>query len=261
VNGAGIAETFTAQAVGGRVLFERLDPAPFTIDIGSSEKMLLNMGGGDDSFSPQTNLAALMSFTINGGDGNDTILGTDGADRLTGGNGNDFIDGNGGADLALLGGGNDVFRWDPGDGSDTVEGQSGIDSMVFNGAKGTENIDLAATAAGRLRFFRDAGNITMDVNDTETIDFNAVGGGDNITIHNLAGTDVKTVNLNLQGTTAPVPAMVKPSMSSSKGAMPATSSTSAATHPRRIGEGTAGDREHPRQRTGGPIEREIPRRK
>ena len=198
VIGGGVGESFTAEAVGARVLFTRTAPAPFTIDIGTSEKLLLNAGGGDDSFSGGTGLATLMSFTVNGGDGNDTIIGTDGADRLTGGNGNDFIDGNKGADLALMGNGHDVFRWDPGDGSDTVEGQGGSDSMVFNGTPTKENIDISDTATGRLRFFRDLGNITMDVNDTESVQFNAIGGGDNIVVHNLAGTDVRNVGLNLE---------------------------------------------------------------
>jgi Ca2+-binding RTX toxin-like protein len=72
--------------------------------------------------------------------------------------------------------------------------------MLFNGAKGNENIDLSAKGE-RLRFFRDAGNITMDTNDVETVQFNSVGGTDNVTVHNLQGTDVKTVNVDLKGST------------------------------------------------------------
>jgi Ca2+-binding RTX toxin-like protein len=37
----------------------------------------------------------------------------------------------------------------------------------------------------------------MDMDDVERIDFNALGGNDNITVNNLAGTDVSEVNLNL----------------------------------------------------------------
>jgi Ca2+-binding RTX toxin-like protein len=39
----------------------------------------------------------------------------------------------------------------------------------------------------------------MDTNSVETVNFNAVGGADNITVHNLAGTGVKNVNVNLAG--------------------------------------------------------------
>src|SRR5262245_17767137 len=92
----------------------------------TTENLVLNMNGGDDSFSATGNLAALINVTVDGGAGNDTILGSNGADTLLGGDGNDFIDGNQGNDRAELGAGDDVFQWDPGDGSDTVEGQGGV---------------------------------------------------------------------------------------------------------------------------------------
>jgi Ca2+-binding RTX toxin-like protein len=200
VNGGNVSETFsaTASANGTRVLFQRTTPLPFSLDIGTSERLVLNANGGDDTFNGGTGLASLMSFFVNGGAGNDTLNGTDGADVLSGGDGNDFIDGNGGADRVFMGAGDDVFKWDPGDGSDIVEGGTGNDTMIFNGSKAEENIDLSANGS-RLRFFRDAGNITMDTNSVETVNFNAVGGADNITVHNLAGTGVKNVNLNLTG--------------------------------------------------------------
>jgi Ca2+-binding RTX toxin-like protein len=134
--------------------------------------------------------------TIDGGDGNDNLLGGSGAETLRGGDGNDSIDGNGGNDAAFLGADNDTFVWDPGDGSDTVEGQDGTDTMVFNGANGSEQVDLSANGE-RLRFFRTQGTITMDTNDVETVDFNALGGSDTVTVNDLTGTDVKTVNANL----------------------------------------------------------------
>ena len=78
--------------------FDRVSPAPFSVDIGTSEKLVLNANGGDDSFTATGNLAPLIAITVDGGDGNDTILGSNGADRLLGGAGNDFVDGNQGAD-------------------------------------------------------------------------------------------------------------------------------------------------------------------
>src|SRR5919197_754889 len=125
VNGGNGAEQFTTTANGARVRFDRLNPAPFSIDIGTSEKLVVNMNSGDDGFSATGNLAALIKLKVDGRAGNDTILGGNGADRLLGGDGNDFIDGNQGNDVALLGTGNDTFQWDPGDGNDAVEGQAG----------------------------------------------------------------------------------------------------------------------------------------
>ena len=98
-----------------------------------------------------------------------------------------------------MGAGDDTFVWDPGDGSDTVEGQAGTDTMLFNGASVAEKIDLSANGE-RLRFFRDPANIIMDTNDVETVDFNALGGADTITVNDLTGTDVPTRQRHLAGT-------------------------------------------------------------
>src|SRR5215831_10437333 len=67
VNGGNAAENFTVAANGARVLFNRTDPAPFSIDIGTSEKLVLNANGGDDTFSATGNLAALISIAVDGG--------------------------------------------------------------------------------------------------------------------------------------------------------------------------------------------------
>ena len=198
VNGGGGAEVFAITANGQRVRFDRLDPAPFAIDIGTSENLVLNANGGNDIVSATGNLAALIQLTIDGGAGNDTILGSNGKDVLLGGDGDDFIDGNQGDDVAFLGAGADVFQWDPGDGSDVVEGQDGADTMLFNGSGGDENFDVAANGA-RALFFRNLGNITMDLNDVETIRLNALGGADKTTVNDLAGTDVKLVAIDLAG--------------------------------------------------------------
>jgi Ca2+-binding RTX toxin-like protein len=196
VNGGNGDEQFTTTANGTRVRFDRLNPAPFSIDIGTSEKLVLNANGGNDTFSATGNLAALIAITVDGGSGNDTILGSNGADTLLGGDGPDFVDGQQGNDVALLGAGNDVFQWDPGDGSDTVEGQAGTDRMLFNGSAINELLEASANG-GRVRFTRNVGNIVMDLNDVEAIDLNALGGTDTVTVNDLSGTDVVEVNANL----------------------------------------------------------------
>jgi Ca2+-binding RTX toxin-like protein len=199
VNGGNGAEQFTATANGTRVRFDRLAPAPFAIDIGTSEKLVLNANGGDDSFSATGNLAALIQVTVDGGAGADTILGSNGADLLLGGDGNDFVDGQQGNDVAFLGAGDDVFQWDPGDGNDTIEGQADTDTMLFNGSNIGEILDASANG-GRLRFTRNVGNIVMDANDIEVVDLNALGGADTLTVNDLSGTDVVKVDEDLAGT-------------------------------------------------------------
>ncbi|HJT11847.1 MAG TPA: calcium-binding protein [Dongiaceae bacterium] len=200
VNGDKSGEVLAVTANGDRVRFDRIGATPGSLDIGTTEKLVINANGGNDTISAVGNLAALIELTFDGGAGNDTILGGNGNDVLLGGDGNDFVDGNQGSDTALLGAGNDVFQWDPGDGSDTVEGQGGNDTVIFNGSAGNETIDLSANGE-RLRLTRDLGNIIMDVNDVETIRFEARGGTDTVFVHDLTGTDAKLVAINLAGST------------------------------------------------------------
>ncbi|TWT10026.1 calcium-binding protein [Reyranella sp. CPCC 100927] len=198
VNGGNGAETFTITANGTRVRFDRLNPAPFALDLGTTENLVINANGGDDFVSATGNLASLISITIDGGAGNDTILGSNGADMLVGGADNDFIDGQQGNDTAFLGIGDDVFQWDPGDGNDLIEGQAGTDTMLFNGSAANE-IMTASANGGRVLFTRNVANIVMDLNDVEVIDVNALGGTDSIAVNDLSGTDVTKMNINLSG--------------------------------------------------------------
>jgi Ca2+-binding RTX toxin-like protein len=100
--------------------------------------------------------------------------------------------------VAFLGAGDDVFQWDPGDGSDVVEGQAGTDTLRFNGAGADETFDVSANGE-RVRFFRDVGNIVMDLDDVEDIDVNALGGADTVTVNDVSGTDLTNVDVNLAG--------------------------------------------------------------
>jgi len=196
VNGGNGAEQFTATANGTRVRFDRISPAPFSIDIGTSESLVVNANGGDDTFSATGNLAALIKVTVDGGAGNDSLLGGNGNDVLLGGDGNDFVDGNQGSDVALLGAGDDTFQWDPGDGSDVVEGQDGVDTLAFNGSNVNERFEASANG-GRVRFTRDIGSVVIDLNDVESVDAKPLGGADNLHVADLSGTDLGDVRADL----------------------------------------------------------------
>ena len=199
VNGGNGGETFAITANGTRVRFDRTDAAPFALDIGTTENLVLNANGGNDTISAVGNLSALIKLTIDGGAGNDTILGGNGADTLLGGDGNDFIDGNQGNDTALMGAGDDMFQWDPGDGSDTVDGQAGADMILFNGSATGETFDISASG-DRVRLTRNVGNIVMDLKSVENIFLRTLGASDNVVVNDLSGTGVTQVNLDLAGT-------------------------------------------------------------
>jgi Ca2+-binding RTX toxin-like protein len=197
VNGGTSGESFTVTANGALVRFDRLQPGPFAFDI-AAEQLIVKGNGGDDSFAATGNLAALIKITMDGGTGNDTILGSNGADMLIGGPGNDTVDGQQGNDTASLGGGDDVFAWDPGDGSDVVEGQGGNDTLRFNGSNGAEQMAVSANGT-RVHLTRDLGNIDMDLDGVEQVEVNALGSADAITVNDLAGTAAKVVTVDLAG--------------------------------------------------------------
>src|SRR5499427_6328293 len=136
VNGGNASETFTITANGTRVRFDRVSPAPFSLDIGTTENLVLNANGGDDVITAGNGLAGHIHLTLDGGAGNDMVIGGRGDDT------------------ALLGTGDDTFVWNPGDGSDIVEGQEGTDTLLFNGANIAEKIDISANGS-RVRFTRD----------------------------------------------------------------------------------------------------------
>lgn len=168
----------------------------------------VRLRGGDDSARIDDANGAFtdsIPTTVAGGNGDDSLNGGQGAETFRGGNGGDTIDGGRANDTADLGRGDDTFVWDPGEASDLIEGQSGSDTMVFNGNAANEDVTLSANG-GRLTFFRGPGNVTMDTDHVETVDFNALGGTDTITVNDLTGTDVTQTNLDLAaalgGTTA-----------------------------------------------------------
>ena len=189
VNGGG-NEQFTVEPspTAGRVLFDRVNPAPFNVDIGTSERLDLNAGAGDDSLVADAGLDALgFKLDISGGDGNDNLDGGDGADVIAGDAGNDTItpDDNpaGTRDVALGGDGDDTMIWNGGDDDDVNDGGAGNDTVTVNGAPVAEAFTLNASAtAGHATFDRAAapgpGPFNIDIVAAERLDLNANGGDD-----------------------------------------------------------------------------------
>jgi Ca2+-binding RTX toxin-like protein len=140
----------------------------------------------------------LITITVDGGAGNDTLNGSNGNDLLIGGADSDTIDGNQGLDTVQMGTGNDTFNWDPGDGNDIIEGQADNDTVVLNGSNGNEMFAVSANGP-RIRLTRDLANIILDIDDVEHININALGGVDTATVNDLAGTDAPEININLFG--------------------------------------------------------------
>jgi predicted ester cyclase len=193
-NGTAIDDSIQVVSNGAEV--STVAPLSARLDTTAVESLVVLGLEGSDTITAVGDLAPLTALTMDGGADGDTLLGGNGADHLIGGGGDDFVDGNQGQDLALLGGGADHFQWDPGDSNDVVEGQAGLDALHFNGANIGENVSVSANG-GRVSFFRNIANITMDLDDVERIDFRAVGGADNVVVNDVAGTDLETVDVDL----------------------------------------------------------------
>jgi Ca2+-binding RTX toxin-like protein len=164
-------------------------PGPFTLDIGTAERLDMNANGGDDTFTADAGLDALgFTLDIDGGDGNDSLDGGDGADLIHGGLGNDRIvpDDNapGTRDDARGDAGDDTIVWNGGDDDDLNEGGDGIDTIEVNGAAVGEQFTVKPSATpGRVIFDRLSapGPFNIDIGTAERLDLNMNAGDDTVT--------------------------------------------------------------------------------
>jgi Ca2+-binding RTX toxin-like protein len=168
-------------------------------DTTAVENLSVLGGEGDDTIAGSNGIAALTHLTLDGGAGADTLTGGDGDDTLLGRAGDDFVDGNRGNDAASLGSGDDTFQWDPGDGSDAVDGQGGDDRLNFNGSNAAENISVSRNGT-RVLLVRNVAAITMDFDTIEHVLVRALGAADNVTVNDLSKTSVQTADVDLGAT-------------------------------------------------------------
>src|SRR5262245_34592418 len=191
LNGGNNPENFAATPVGGRVRFERVSPAPFTLDVGpDTERLVLNANGGDDTMvsDPATPTAMLLNGgtgldTMSGGANADFINGGDDNDKLVGGPGGDRIVGDRGNDAMVGGTGDDVVVWNNGDGSDQMDGEAGLDKVEVNGAAGAGDAFEIAPNGPRTKLDRtNLGPFTLDIGTSESFDIRGLGGDDTLLV-------------------------------------------------------------------------------
>ena len=196
VNGGKANNTMNVALASGAVSITGLAAQVTIANAEATDSLTLQGLEGNDKISASALGPGAIALTIDGGVGNDAIVGSGGADMLLGSDGNDTVTGGQGADLAFLGIGNDLFVWNPGDGNDTIEGQDGFDTLRFVVSAASDFIDIDANGA-RARLFRAIASVTMDLNDVEHLDIRPLAGADNITVNDLAGTDVTKVTVDL----------------------------------------------------------------
>jgi hypothetical protein len=199
VDGAVYNGTNGADTIGVAPLPDKVAAFTGTSLFGAATETLAVQGlGGADTIAGQNGPLSPTEVTLDGGSGDDNVRGTNFPELLLGGSGNDVVDGNIGTDTEQGGGGADRFQWDPGDGSDVLEGEAGTDVLDFNGSNAGENIDVSANGS-RGRLTRNIASITQDFDGIEGVDIATLGSADNVTVNDLTGTVIKTVDVNLAG--------------------------------------------------------------
>lgn len=219
VNGAEAAgDQFTIVAGGADVLFDRINLGLFQLNVNNTERLEVNGGAGDDSFTVGDLAGAkLQDVRFNGGEGNDTLdageattivraFGGAGDDLLQGGFANDVLRGDDGNDIIIgfrgdddiAGGlGDDRMIWNNGDGSDLMRGGAGQDVVEVNGADGLGD-DFTLQANGDLVSFArvNLGLFELTIDGTESMEINGQDGNDRLAIGDLAGTDLQHVTFS-----------------------------------------------------------------
>ena len=197
-----------------QVVLNGIPEANFPTVSASAVTRLLITGGDDGNLIDLTGVTAAvfnnpaLSIEAHGGNGADTLLGSDSLnDSLDGGHGADSIVGNGGNDTLLGDDGNDSITGgtgddsiDAGDGQDTVDGETGNDTIVagdgedlIDGSAGTDSID-GGDGADTLNGGDDGdiinGGAGTDSLDGQNGDDSLFGGSGNDTLLGGSGADV-----------------------------------------------------------------------
>ncbi len=198
VNGSDdLGDEFLLASNGDRLDFQRVNFGQFSLDIGSTEKMIVNGLGGNDIIKATGLDAGLVKLRAYGDEGDDEIFGSQGDDYLKGGSGDDLIVGNRGDDKMYGGSGDDTMVWNNGDGSDRMDGDSGHDTVQVNGADGAGDEFEIRSNGDHVEFERvNLGPFTLDIRDTEQLEVRGQGGDDSIDASDL---DAGQIKLRLYG--------------------------------------------------------------
>ncbi len=174
-----------------------------TITLNTPIAATVDAGADDDTVVGTGSTAALV---IDGGTGNDVLIGGTLADTIYGGDGNDrFGDpvagdtaaNDPGNDFYFGGAGFDRFVWDPGDGNDIINGGGdSADIAEYHGDGNANAITLSAAGGAPTHFNITLGGALVDYHGVETVIINALGGADTITVNDLFTTEVASVTIN-----------------------------------------------------------------
>ena len=150
-----------------------------TVPSNGTVNLVINAGAGNDNINVQAASFA-ANAPINGGDGDDIIVGTAAVDKIDGGEGNDRITGFKGDDPIVGGNGNDVTIWNNGDGNDTNQAGAGVDeTLIIEG--NADDVNTITQVGAVVHFARTNAPFTVDSVDTEKLTLTSFSGNDTLT--------------------------------------------------------------------------------
>jgi Ca2+-binding RTX toxin-like protein len=204
-----------------------IDGSAVTIGTGIDALNVRGLGGDDTlNLTGFTNGGTTIPVGIYGGDGNDTIRGSNLADLIYGGMGNDILMGGVGADFVYGEDGNDIFGnptltadgvaddpgtdqnfggpgfdnfiWEPGDGPDFNQGgDEGGDIFRFFGGDASADSFTLRAGGTPTHFNALIGALVIDNHGIEDVIVDGRGGADSFTVNDLFTTEVVNVNMVL----------------------------------------------------------------
>ena len=182
VNGGNGAESFMIAANGARVRFDRITPAPFSLDLGTTEQIVLNPNGGADQLTiGDLSGTGLQHITVNlGSSGGPTGDGQVDSVTLNAGTGSNLVEISTASLTAMV----TVTGAEVGDvvqiygmsGEDTIIAGSFEHSVFIDGGTEIDTISYAgATAGATVNLSNSAGNEGAATGHSYTSIENAIG--------------------------------------------------------------------------------------
>lgn len=180
VNGRAVADDLTAAAAGGVVSVTGLNYSVNVSSATTADTLTINGNDGNDSIKAVEPIEATIGIVLNGGNGDDflsadaVLNGGDGNDTLIGGAGADTLNGNDGDDILDGRGGNNTLDGGAGANTILVSGTAAADTITTTHGAGTFDV------AGGLS----AGNNT--ISNMQLVRVEAGEGADAIRLNLLA---------------------------------------------------------------------------
>ncbi len=182
LNGGGLSNgdsfRLDADPTTGGALFQRTNLIPFRVGITTTETVVMQTGGGNDTITV-TALAGTGVRTVvaDGGDGDDVINGsaTDRVLQAFGGAGNDLITGGSRADTLVGGDGDDTITG--GRGADVLDGGAGNDALDDGRVDGEQDVLIGGGGTDTfVRRQRNPVGSPAPLFDELVVDFSATDG-------------------------------------------------------------------------------------